>query len=994
MTFQEVILALHRFWGEQGCLIWNPYNIQVGAGTGNPATLLRVLGPEPWRVGYVEPSIRPDDGRYAENPNRFQMHHQYQVILKPDPGNAQELYLASLEAIGIDLKKHDVRFVEDNWESPALGAWGLGWEVWLDGQEITQFTYFQQAGGIPLDLVSVEITYGLERIVLALQGKNSAWEIDWTKEVTYADIFKRSEWEHSKYYFEIASVDALKKVYDTYERESQIALEAGLVIPAYDYVLKCSHLFNVLDTRGAIGVTERAGYFRRMRDATRSVAKAYVEQRQSLEFPMEKIGGSWPYAKQLPPTARTNDPAPGGDFLLEIGTEELPAHDLDDTLDALNKSVPAFFETNNIIHNGLTIYGTPRRLVIWARDVSPLQPNREELIKGPAANIAFDANGNPTKAAEGFARKNKVELSALEKRTIDGGEYVTALVKTPGQATLDVLSKGLPELIAGIKFGKSMRWNSSAVLFSRPLRWYTALLGNAVIPFEYAGINSGNVTRGTRPAGSPEITVHDAGDYLAQMQKQGIVLDRAERREKIQHAAQHLALEVNGLILQDEGLLDEVVNLVEQPTALRGSFDHKFLNLPLDVLVTVMRKHQRYFAVVDTANNLLPYFIAVRNGGTEHLNEVIHGNEHVLIARFTDAAFFFRADREKKLADFMPRLKTLTFQAKLGSMYDKNERIGKLIEPLSKLLKTDDNSVTVAQAAAPILKADLATQMVVEMTSLAGIMGREYAFREGYSKPVGDAIFEHNLPRSAGDILPKTEAGTLLALADKLDSLVGLFGAGLQPTATADPYGLRRAALGIVQIMIEREIDADLRKAIYSAGNVQPVTVDDAARAKVLEFIAGRLRVWLLEEEKLPFDVVEAVLAEQAYNPYRALLSGRELAQWVSMEDWSKLLDAYARCVRITRKENSYRLMPASLTPTEAVELFQAAKGMEGELTSVSVNEFLAAFAAIVPTITRFFDNVLVMDEDQAVRENRLALLQYISNMAKGRADLSKLSGF
>jgi glycyl-tRNA synthetase len=392
--------------------------------------------------------------------------------------------------------------------------------------------------------------------------------------------------------------------------------------------------------------------------------------------------------------------------------------------------------------------------------------------------------------------------------------------------------------------------------------------------------------------------------------------------------------------------------------------------------------------------NLLPYFIAIRNGGTEHLQEVVHGNEHVLIARFTDAAFFFRADRERKLADFMPRLKTLTFQEKLGSMYDKNERIGKLIDPLSKLLQTDDNAVTVAHTAAPILKADLATQMVVEMTSLAGIMGREYAFREGYSKPVGDAIFEHNLPRSAGDLLPKTEAGTLLALADKLDSLVGLFGAGLQPTATADPYGLRRAALGIVQIMIERQIDADLRKAISAAASVQPVTVDDATRAKVLDFIAGRLRVWLLEEEKLPFDVVEAVLAEQAHNPYRALLNGRELAKWVSMGDWSKLLDAYARCVRITRKEKPFTLHPDALTPAEAVDLYKATKGIEGELTSESANEFLTAFSVIVPTITKFFDNVLVMDEDQAVRENRLALLQFVSNLAKGRADLSKLSGF
>src|SRR4051812_1308126 len=333
-------MTLHEYWARQGCLLWQPYNIQVGAGTGNPATLLRVLGPEPWRVAYVEPSVRPDDGRYGENPNRMQLYYQYQVILKPDPGNPQELYLKSLEAIGIDLRKHDVRFVEDNWKSPALGAWGLGWEVWLDGQEITQFTYFQQAGGIKLDPVSVEITYGMERIVLALQEKDAVWDIQWTDDILYSDIFLQSEIEHCKYYFDVADVDALKQVYNTYERESQRALEAGLVVPSYDYVLKCSHLFNVLDTRGAIGVTERAGYFRRMANMTKSVAKAYVEQRQRLEFPLMDIGKSWPTAKDGHADMKGIVPTKAADVLIEIGMEELPAGDLDDALAQLKESAP------------------------------------------------------------------------------------------------------------------------------------------------------------------------------------------------------------------------------------------------------------------------------------------------------------------------------------------------------------------------------------------------------------------------------------------------------------------------------------------------------------------------------------------------------------------------------------------------------------------------------------------------------------------------------
>ncbi|MGH2538497.1 MAG: glycine--tRNA ligase subunit alpha, partial [Candidatus Promineifilaceae bacterium] len=285
MSFQDIILRLLDFWKAQGCLIWHPHNVQVGAGTMNPATVLRVLGPEPWNVAYLEPSIRPDDGRFGDNPYRMQQHYQMQVILKPEPGDPQERYLQSLEAIGVSLAEHDIRFVEDNWEQPALGAWGLGWEVWLDGQEITQFTYFQQAGGVDLDPVSVEITYGLDRIALALQAKDSVWEIDYGAGAVYGDLLLPAEIEHCRYYFDVADVEALRQVYDSYEREAQRCLAAGLIAPAHDFNLKCSFIFNVMDTRGAIGVTERANYFGRMRRVARAVAEAYLDQRQRLEYP-------------------------------------------------------------------------------------------------------------------------------------------------------------------------------------------------------------------------------------------------------------------------------------------------------------------------------------------------------------------------------------------------------------------------------------------------------------------------------------------------------------------------------------------------------------------------------------------------------------------------------------------------------------------------------------------------------------------------------------
>jgi glycyl-tRNA synthetase len=994
--FQDVIMTLHQFWAEQGCLLWQPYNVQVGAGTGNPATLLRVLGPEPWRVAYVEPSVRPDDGRYGENPNRMQAYYQYQVILKPDPGNPQELYLQSLEAIGINLARHDVRFVEDNWKSPALGAWGLGWEVWLDGQEITQFTYFQQAGGLKLDPVSVEITYGVERIVLALQGKSAAWDIDWTDDITYRDIFLQSEIEHCRYYFDVADVEGLRRVYDTYESEHRRALEAGLVIPAYDYVLKCSHLFNVLDTRGAIGVTERANYFRRMAAMTRNVARAYLEQRERLEYPLLDNGKSWPVAQALQsPTLVAQPPTAPADFLLEIGTEELPADDLNAALAQLTEAAPRLFEELRLSHEGVTVDGTPRRLVILARNVSPRQPDEERLIKGPPADKAFDADGAPTKAAEGFARKQGIDPAALQRTEIDGGWYAAAQVHVAGRSALEVLADRLGAFIGGIRFTDTMRWNSTGVAFSRPIRWIVALLGEAPIPFTFAGIASNRITRGTRPTGSPALEVDSPANYLKVMANRGIIISREERREMIQASAARLAAEVGGALVMDEALLAEVANLVEQPTALRGTFDARFLALPRDVLITVMQKKQRYFAVQNAAGELLPYFIAIRNGDERHLDEVIAGNEHVLAARFADADFFYREDRKHSLADRLPRLRTMTFQEKLGSLHDKLARLAAYVEPFGALLGIDSASLHVAELAAPIAKADQGTAMVVEMTSLEGIMGRQYALLEGQRPAVADAIYEHYLPRSAGDRLPQAPAGVLLALADRLDSLVGLFAVGLAPTASADPFALRRAALGVVQILLHHRIDLDLRAALPIIAAQQSVPVSDEASAGVLSFVAGRLEALLREEYNLAYDVVQAVLAEQAHNPYRALVGAQELEAWIARPDWNTILDSYARCVRITRDHPPYPLDAEALTPAESQALHAAWLAARRALAGGgNVGSFLSAFEPMVPVVTRFFDAVLVMDADASIRENRLALLQRVADLARGYADLSHLSGF
>ena len=995
LTFQQVILKLHEYWAAQGCLIWEPYNVQVGAGTGNPATALRVLGPEPWRVAYVEPSVRPDDGRFGENPNRMQKYYQYQVILKPDPGNPQELYLASLEALGIKAREHDIRFVEDNWESPALGAWGLGWEVWLDGQEITQFTYFQQAGGMHLDPVSVEITYGIERIVLALQGKESAWDIDWLPGVSYGDVMFNDEVEHCRYYFDVADVDALRATYDTYEREYVRALEGDALITAYDYVLKCSHLFNVLDTRGAIGVTERASYFRRMRDMTRTIAKQYVAQREALDYPLMKMADRWPGA--APQTLAEMPPAPteAADVLIEIGVEEMPADDVAAVLDQTKSAAPALFDDLRLTHTGLDVFATPRRIAVLARSVAPRQADEAFVAKGPPADRAFDADGNPTRAALGFARGKGVDVTDLQVEEIDGGSYVTAVVRNAGQPCTEVLANALPAFIGELKFGKSMRWNATDYAFSRPIRWIAALYGEAVIPFAFAGLASGNVTRGLRPYGSPEIELAGASAYQETCRQQGILLDAEERGAAIREQIDALAANVHGTVADDDSLLAEVTNLVEAPTAFLGTFDAAYLELPREVLTTVMRKHQRYFALEDAGGQLMNYFIGVRNGDSAHLDKVIHGNEQVLRARFSDARFFYQADIKQPLKDYLPRLDTLTFQADLGSMREKNDRVASTIGDLGALLGFAAADIAVAREAAQIAKADLATSMVVEMTSLQGIMGREYALREGTAPAVASAIREHWLPTGAGDSLPASDAGRLLALADKLDSLVGLIAVGLAPKSTSDPFGLRRAALGVIRILVESATSVDLRQLVACVAAGQPVAVDSRIKQQALGFVEGRFASWLGERLVVPQDVIKAVLKAQAHNPCRALKGIEELSRWVVRDDWEAILDSFARCVRITKSETPVPVrLDLLMTPEEHRLYHTIMSASDQKFDSPNVDRFLSAFEPMVPAVTAFFDNVLVHDPDPALRKNRIALLQLICGMQAGIADLSELENF
>jgi glycyl-tRNA synthetase len=530
-----------------------------------------------------------------------------------------------------------------------------------------------------------------------------------------------------------------------------------------------------------------------------------------------------------------------------------------------------------------------------------------------------------------------------------------------------------------------------------------ALLGETLIPFEYAGVTSGNTTRGLRPYDSPEIAIPSADReaYFDVIRDAGIVLDKEERKASIVEQVNQAATLVGGEALIEDDLLNEVANLVEMPTAVMGGFDREYLSLPRDLLISVMKKHQRYFPVEFPSpggrgargeDKLLPHFIAIRNGDDIGIDIVRQGNEHVLGARFADANFFVREDLKKPLEAYRPELSRLIFQTKLGSMLDKSDRMDKLVNELIPMFGLENDEAIFARRAVHLAKADLVTQMVMEMTSLQGIIGREYAQRSGEHKDVAEAIGE------LYQTVPKSKVGLAVALTDRIDSLVGLFAAGLAPSGAKDPFALRRAAIGVVQPLIEHGLSFDLKEAVRKAARLQPIEVREDVQAQVLDFVAGRLRV-VLNDMGYRYDVVEAVLAEprNAADPAAAAEAVRQLQAWVERDDWERILPGYARCVRIIRAAN---VEDRALTVDETLLVEQAERDLYQAIQSsvverpTTVDELLNIVLKLIPSINTFFDKVLVMAEDARIRQNRLALVGQIAGLSAGIADLSKLEGF
>ncbi|WP_202880788.1 glycine--tRNA ligase [Kribbella amoyensis] len=977
---QDALLALTKYWTDRGCMVVQPFNTEVGAGTLNPATILRVLGPEPWRVAYVEPSVRPDDSRYGENPNRLQTHTQFQVVLKPDPGNPQELFLASLEALGIDIHAHDVRFVEDNWANPATGSWGLGWEVWLDGLEITQFTYFQQAGGMTLDPVSVEITYGIERIMMALQGVSHFKDISYAPGISYGEAFGQAEYEMSRYYLDDADVDSQKRLFEEYASEARRMLDARLPVPAHINVLRCSHTFNVLDARGAVSTTERAKAFGRMRGLAREVAQLWAERRAELEHPLglAELPAAAPEPAEYPKVSGTRQ------LLFEIGTEEMPPSEVTKTADAVRTALTEKLAATRLGHGRISTYATPRRVVAYVTEVQAMEPDAERVVRGPRKSAAFDAEGNVTKAAAGFARGQGVEVGELHDLDVDGVEYVAVTKPDPGRGAAEVLSGVLAEIVSGLRSDKNMRWNDAKLSFTRPVRWLVALLGDQVVPVAVSSLATGRTTRVLRTAAQPTVEIAAAEGYLDLLRIHGIEADPARRRERIVADAQRLAGEVDGTVdVEGEAaLVDQIVNLVEEPTAIRGGYSADYLELPAEILTTVMRKHQRYLPVRDADGKLLPYFVAVANGAVDE-DTVRAGNEGVLRARYEDANFFWKADLQTSPETMKAELEKLAFEERLGSMAQRATRIGRIAESLAETVGLDGDDLTTLRRAAELAKFDLGSQMVVELTSLAGTMAREYARRAGETEAVAQALYDMELPRSAGDPTPSTVPGALLALADRFDLLAGLFAIGATPTGSSDPFGLRRAAAGVVAILRDQP---ELRAITLPVGLAaaaeqivaQGIEVPEKALGEVADFAVRRYEQQLVDGDHDHLQV--AAVLPLAMAPAIADETLAELQRQVATEGFADLVAVLQRVRRIVPADVEAKYDPSKLTEPAEQALHQAVEKV-GEAPS-SLADFVAAASVLVDPVTTFFEEILVMAEDEEVRAARLGLLATIRDLA------------
>jgi glycyl-tRNA synthetase beta chain len=683
-------------------------------------------------------------------------------------------------------------------------------------------------------------------------------------------------------------------------------------------------------------------------------------------------------------------------YLLEIGVEELPARFVPDAMNQLKNHVFEVLKVENVEYSKLEVYSTPRRLSLLIFDLVDKRGSKEEKVKGPSKRISYDENGAPSKALLGFMRGQGIDEGSITIESLNGEEYVFANVQKVGKTLEEVFSSNMGEVIKRISFPKTMKWGGKNLRFARPIRWIVSILDDKVIPFELEGIVVSNITRGHRFLGKNNIVVDNVDNYAKLLKENYVILDQKDRREIIKYDSERLVKEKGGTILLDEDLLEEITNIVEYPTPIIGRIKDEYLSLPQDVIITPMKEHQRYFPVVDDKNRLLPYFITVRNGDNAHSDIVVKGNEKVLGARLEDAKFFYKEDLKQPLESYVELLKNITFQEKLGSLYEKTKRIQKLAIKIGNYLEVGEETQKNIERASYLSKADLVTKMVSEFTELQGKMGMEYASKSGENEIVSLAIFEQYLPRYSGDQLPTTTSGSILSIADKMDSIAGLFAIGIQPTGSQDPFALRRSALGIINIILDKKLNLSLGElidfALYIYVDENGLAFDyNKIKSEIMDFFIGRVKNMFLDMN-IRYDIIDSVISTKIDDIYDLRIRANKLNDWLNKEGLQDILTAFNRVSTLAVKATSNEIKRDLLTEDE-IELYDSYNNIEDKVLALidkkEYDKALDLLTTLKDPIDNFFEKVMVMVEDEELKKNRLGLLRKIYDIMMKVCDLS-----
>lgn len=699
---------------------------------------------------------------------------------------------------------------------------------------------------------------------------------------------------------------------------------------------------------------------------------------------------------------RTTTAKPKGksseELLVEIGVEEIPSNIMAATLQQLREETAARLAPLGIPFDPPQVYGTPRRLILSLPQLAPQQETRIETVSGPAKKVGFDPQGNPTSAALGFAKSQGVAVSELKVRQTEKGEYLFVEREVRGEATTILLKKILPEIFSSLDFPRSMRWNGEGVAFVRPIRWIVALYGGEVVPFSYAGVKADRISYGHRILSPGPFRVADFSDYRKKIRKASVLIDPKERYDLIVQEMADLAAEKKGRIEEDETLVWQAAFMVEYPKAVCGSFDLSFLEVPKEVIIAPMKEHQGYFPLEAFDGKLLPHFITIVNNPSPNTDTIRKGNERVLRARLVDAEFYFKHDRRSKLADRVEGLQGVTFQEKLGSLYEKTERLVSLAKFISR--QRSQELQEKVRRASFLCKADLLTGVVREFPSLQGVMGRIYAQLDGEDYWVSNAIEEHYFPQSSGGKLPTTTAGEILAVADKLDTIIGCFGVGLIPSGSEDPYALRRQGLGIIQILVKAQFP--LQELSLQESVAESVRIYEEQRKfpagkvaeDVLSFMKQRVASYL-QGQGIRYDLVDVVLAKKLNRPHVTVDCVKVLVSFSQHPLFGPLMTSFKRAIRILPKGFSAEVNTALLREDVEKELYEAISHVSEAnriyRTKRQYEQVLEGLATLYEPLNRFFEGVMVMDPDEEIRNNRLSLLSWVRTLFDTFGDFSKI---